>query len=84
MELWRNPQISSLTLVLMDLLMPDLNGLETAALLRRTYPGLRIVIVSVEDTPETRRVSLAAGAHACLGKDRLPETLAHELQQLFH
>jgi DNA-binding NarL/FixJ family response regulator len=71
-------------LVLLDLQMPDMNGLETAAELRRSCPDARIIMVTTLDIPEMHGASLAAGAHAFLSKSRLPEELAPQLRELFH
>jgi CheY-like chemotaxis protein len=38
-------------LVLLDLLMPELDGLETLALLRRVRPNLKVVILSCVSDP---------------------------------
>ena len=38
-------------LVLLDVRMPDMNGYETARLLRRADPRPMIVLVSIEDVP---------------------------------
>lgn len=70
-------------LVLLDVYMPDWNGLETAAELRRRYPQMRIIIVTMLDTVEMHCASLAAGADVFLSKTRLLEELGPQLRRLF-
>jgi two-component system, NarL family, nitrate/nitrite response regulator NarL len=66
-------------LVLMDLSMPVLNGLDTTRLLREVAPQAAVVMFSAFDSPELRRQAFAAGAVAFLpkgcGNDRLRATL---------
>ncbi len=57
-------------LVLLDLLMPDLDGYQTLAALRRTVPGQSVPVVAVSANleAEERARALAAGFSAFLGK----------------
>jgi DNA-binding NarL/FixJ family response regulator len=65
--------------VLMDLSMPVLNGLDATRLLREVAPGTAVVLFSAFDSPELKREAFAAGAVAFLpkgcGNDRLRATL---------
>jgi two-component system nitrate/nitrite response regulator NarL len=65
--------------VLMDLSMPVLNGLDTTRLLREVAPGTAVVMFSAFDTPDLKRQAFAAGAVAYLPKgcsnERLRATL---------
>jgi DNA-binding NarL/FixJ family response regulator len=54
--------------VLMDLSMPVLNGLDTTRLLREVVPDTAIVVFSAFDSPELKRQAFAAGAVAYLPK----------------
>ena len=54
--------------VLLDLSMPVLNGLDTTRLLREAAPETAVVIFSAFDSPELRREAFAAGAVASLPK----------------
>jgi DNA-binding NarL/FixJ family response regulator len=63
-------------LVLMDLVMPGLNGLQAVLLLRNKSPLTRVVIVTAHDiTLELRRVARESGAHEILSKAHLAEEL---------
>jgi DNA-binding NarL/FixJ family response regulator len=56
-------------LVLMDLSMPVLNGLDATRLLREALPDTPVVVFSAFDGAELKRQALAAGAVAYLAKD---------------
>jgi DNA-binding NarL/FixJ family response regulator len=62
-------------LVLMDLSMPVLNGLDATWLLREDMPGTPVVVFSAFDGDELKHHALAAGAVAYLAKDCTTERL---------
>jgi DNA-binding NarL/FixJ family response regulator len=62
-------------LVLMDLSMPVLNGLDATRLLREDMPATPVVVFSAFDGDELKRHALAAGAVAYLAKDCTTERL---------
>ena len=49
-------------LVLLDISMPGLNGIETASLLRETVPGAKIVFLSQNNDSELVRAAIHDGA----------------------
>ena len=62
-------------LVLMDIAMAGLNGLEATARLRKTQPGIRVLILSMHQNEEYVRQALRNGAMAYLLKDAAPVEL---------
>jgi len=58
-------------IVLMDLRLPDLNGIEATAVLRQEFPGARVIMISSYDAPEEIYRSFRAGAQGYLRKDVL-------------
>lgn len=63
-------------LVLLDIAMPGLNGLEAAARLARTSPRIRVLILSMHQNEEYVRQALRNGAAGYMLKDAAPEELA--------
>lgn len=57
--------------VLMDLAMPRMNGLEATRQLKARWPDLAVVILTVHDEDVYRRTAFAAGATAFLQKKML-------------
>jgi DNA-binding NarL/FixJ family response regulator len=49
-------------LVLMDLCMPDQNGLESIAAIKKRAPGTKVIVVTGHCTEEHVRATLEAGA----------------------
>ena len=70
-------------LVLMDVQMPGLNGLHAAAELRKRYPQLPVVLMSVSEGEMWGRLCLDCGASAFVPKRELPLRLPKLLQQWF-
>ena len=56
-------------LVLMDIHMPHLNGIETARNLKQSPRPPRIIIVSSDDSPAAQRLAKAAGADGFVSKN---------------
>jgi len=54
--------------VLMDITMRDLNGLETTAYITRDYPKVRVVILSIHENEQFVRQAVYAGAAGYLVK----------------
>ena len=64
----------------LDVWMPDMNGLEVQARLRRHSPKTRIIFITGRDDPLVRQTALDAGAFAFLAKPFEDEVLL----QLIH
>jgi DNA-binding NarL/FixJ family response regulator len=69
--------------VLMDLQMPGMNGLEATKVLRRRFPTIPVVMLTSHDMPGLRQVCKDSGAYEFATKDHLsvdlPVILAHLL-----
>ena len=70
-------------LVLMDLHMPCMDGLQATALLRHRLPKTRIIIMTLDDTGETKAATRAHGAHGFVGKSRIVHDLMAEIRRVF-
>jgi DNA-binding NarL/FixJ family response regulator len=69
-------------LVILDVVMPRMNGVEAAAHMRRLAPQVRIIMVSVHEDPETEAESLRH-ADSFLPKTGLQRRLWGEIRRLF-
>ncbi len=66
--------------VLMDAHMPVMGGLEATLEIRSRFPGVQVVIVSVETDGHHVRELLEAGAIGYLLKDSSPETIVRAVR----
>jgi signal transduction histidine kinase len=62
-------------LVIMDVSMPNLNGLEATRVIRRSLPGTQVLILTQHDSQEMMRQALNAGARGFVVKS----SVAHDL-----
>jgi len=66
-------------LVLLDFRMPELNGLDTAKIIRDQFAGIRVLILSMYDDQEFVETAIENGAHGYLSKDDEPEEIARAI-----
>ena len=66
--------------ILMDITMPGMNGLEATALLCREAPRARILILTVHKNPEYIRTMIHCGARGYVLKDASGEELARAIK----
>jgi DNA-binding NarL/FixJ family response regulator len=66
--------------VLMDIALPLLNGLEAAARLHDELPGVRVIVLSMYSNEEYVLRALRAGVVGFLLKDSAPSELRHALE----
>src|SRR5260221_10452530 len=51
-------------LAVIDIFVPDMNGLEVQTRLRRVSPSTRVIVLTAKDDPSIRRIAINAGASA--------------------
>jgi two-component system response regulator NreC len=68
-------QALSPDVVLMDIAMPGMDGIEATAALHRVVPQSVVVILSISNDPQTRKQAQAAGAVAFVEKHGVTDTL---------
>jgi len=69
-ELFRIIKGTPADLVLLDVNLPGMSGVEITRLLRRDYPALKILAVSAENTTETVKSMIEAGVDGFVSKQR--------------
>src|SRR5512133_3890084 len=68
-------------LVLLDLRMPQMDGLTYLAKIRKEFPDVKVAILSVSQDPELIQTALKRGASAYIVKSIDPDDLAAALRQ---
>jgi CheY-like chemotaxis protein len=68
--------------VVMDINMPRLNGIEATAQIKSQYPGIRVIGLSVNAGPNNREAMLQAGADMLLTKEAAVEDLYRCIQSV--
>ena len=69
--------------VLMDIAMPGLNGLDTTRQLKKRFPKLKILILTMHDNEEYIFETLRAGASGYLIKRSAPNELISAIQSVY-
>jgi len=69
-------------LVLMDIRMPNCNGLEATRRIKEQMPDVHVVMLTVSDDEQDLATAVRHGADGYLLKDVMPETLFQQLRGL--
>ena len=69
-------------IVIMDVRMPKLDGIQATAALRSTLPGIKILVITSFDEDGAVRDALQAGANGFLLKDTSPQGLVEALRSV--
>jgi DNA-binding NarL/FixJ family response regulator len=70
-------------LVLLDLALPGLDGLEVTRRLKAQPNAPRVIILTLHDNAEYRRAAREAGADGFVGKSEFGDQLLPNIQRLF-
>ena len=62
-------------LVVMDVLMPGIGGIEATRRLRAEHPGIGVLVMTMNDNDDSVFMALRAGARGYVPKDAEPDTL---------
>lgn len=63
-------QTTTADIVLLDIFLPDMNGVEITRRLRQEYPQIKILIISVENTADIMQVLLEIGIDGFISKQQ--------------
>jgi len=69
-------------LIILDLSMPVMTGLDAAPLLSKVLPKARIILFTVQEGSEIERLAQAAGIHAVVSKTQAASKLLDQAQAL--
>jgi DNA-binding NtrC family response regulator len=76
LDLVNGPRGEQITLVLLDLVMPDMGGLDVLAKLRPTNPDLPVIVLTAKGGIDSAVEAMRAGANDFLVKPASPERIA--------
>jgi DNA-binding NarL/FixJ family response regulator len=68
--------------VLMDLRMPELDGVEATRAVRANYPGVQVIVLTTYSDDESVFAALRAGARGYLTKDAEADELARAIRRV--
>jgi two-component system, NarL family, nitrate/nitrite response regulator NarL len=69
-------------LIVLDLSMPVMNGLEAAPLLTKILPNVWIILFTAHEFPEVHRLSREVGIHAVVPKSKVSTHLIPQAEAL--
>jgi len=69
-------------LIILDLTMPEMNGLEAARQIKQFAPDMKIVIFSMHESPQVRKETRDAGVDAFVSKSALGDELTTVARKL--
>lgn len=72
------------SLVLMDVCLPDANGIELARRIKEMAPATVVVVMSIQNGTHIVESALAAGAAVFISKDRIFTELTPLISRLIH
>ncbi len=68
--------------VLLDITMPTMNGLEVAEIIKTEFPSIQVLIVSQHDSRGFQWAALAAGVSGYVNKSSVARDLIPELRRI--
>jgi len=68
------------TIVVMDINMPKMNGIDATAVIRHLYPEINVIGLSVQASEDMQQAMLKAGASALLTKEAAVDQLYQTIQ----
>lgn len=80
LELLENEPVD---LVLLDLKMPDMDGIEVLKIIKNRWPETKIIMITGYSTVETAVKTLKLGAFSYLEKPFTPDTLLETVKEAF-
>lgn len=82
LDLLENDQ--SIDVLLLDANMPIMDGFETAEIMQKSYPDIRILIISMNDDEESIVRMLRLGVKGFIGKDVEPIELKEAIEAIMN
>jgi DNA-binding NarL/FixJ family response regulator len=77
---WQQARDCQPDVVVMDISMPNLNGIQATTQLKRDCPKVKVLVLSVHEDPIYLRELLGVGAVGYILKHAAPDTLIHAIR----
>lgn len=71
-------------IIIMDISMPGKGGIEATQQIKKRYPAIKIIILSMHDNPMMVSKAISAGANAYILKNEISDNLLDALDKLIH
>ncbi|PKA84435.1 LuxR family two component transcriptional regulator [Ulvibacter sp. MAR_2010_11] len=71
-------------IIIMDIKMPELNGVEATKIIHRQFPSVNIIALTTYNTKPFIRNMIAVGASAYLVKNSPPDKVIHTIKQVYY
>lgn len=81
-ELLRQLETTQVDVILMDLEMGEMDGVETTEIILEKYPGIRILILTMHDKDRMITYMMESGAHGYLIKNSSKEDLESAIREV--
>ena len=78
-----NIQETKPDVVIMDIDMPGINGIEGVKLIRKNFPTVQILMLTVFDDDEKVFAAIKAGANGYILKNAEPKNLLHAISEVY-
>ena len=82
-HLLKNIEMSKPDVVLMDIEMPGLNGIEAVAIIKEEYPDVKILMETIFDDDEKIFNSICAGAEGYILKNTSPAEIMQAIREIY-
>lgn len=74
---------ANIDLILMDIEMPEMNGIEATEIVKTKYPHIKVVMLTVFDDEENIFNAITSGADGYLLKDESPNVIMSSIHEIF-
>ncbi len=74
----------NIDIILMDIEMPEMNGISATEIVREKHPQLKVIILTVFDDEENIFNAIQAGAMGYLLKDETPDTILNGIKMVMN
>ncbi|RYG09839.1 MAG: response regulator transcription factor, partial [Chitinophagaceae bacterium] len=69
--------------ILLDLSMPEMNGLEALKIIKETHPNIGVIILTIHEAEHHILATIQAGANGYLAKNAEPEEVEKAIREVY-